>query len=61
MTQHIQFDLFEPVTEISMLTMRIAALEEAVNTLRKSQFARMNALGKLIIEKNNEKKGKKDE
>ena len=61
MTQHIQFDLFEPVNELSILRMEIASLREEVNALRKSQFARLNALGKLIIDNKNEKKGKKDE
>lgn len=46
----IQLEMFEENDEITLLKKEIAFLNEDINTLRRSQFARLSALGKEIID-----------
>ena len=45
----IQLDLFEEVTEISMLRKEIDLLHQSNDNVRKGLFARLNAMGELVL------------
>lgn len=56
MTIQIQYDLFNPPKDrVDHLEEEIKILRQEIATLRKSQFARLNAMGKLILEMDKEK------
>lgn len=46
----VQFDLFEETTKEDVLKAELAALEESHHAVRKSTFARIGALTKMVLD-----------
>ena len=55
----IQYDLFESNDDITLLRKEVAMLREEIATLRRSQFARLNSMGKLFLDQEGQEKMKK--
>ena len=56
---HHQLDFFRPVDEVAMLREEVALLREEIAVLRRSQFARLNTMGKLFLDQEGQEKMKK--
>lgn len=46
----VQLDMFQETTEEDMLRAEVAALKESHDKVRKSTFARLGALTKLVLD-----------